>query len=767
MPLREPVPGVGKANILLVEDNPVYRRLVREILTREGFAVDHFAASCGEAIEAADRFRPDLILIDIGLGDDCTGIEAAEQIRSRTDIPFVFLSGRVDKETVEQAQRVNPYGFVAKPFRPEQLLAAVKTALHRWRFDREIHDNHQWLTTLLASIGDGIINTDSSGIITYINPGGESLLGDDCLGHTIANVLIRAMGNDDGSLGAILEVYRTGRSDPKGRLLSILDPAGRERTVLVAAWANGNGSADSGAVIILRDVTEREFLLREVQGFKLAVDSMQLGVTITDLDRRILYANDAEAQMHGYDREDLVGRSARNLGIKGLSGPNDDQDDEHADEPDRWKRESVNIRSDGTLFPVELSSDIVRNSDGEPVALVTCCQDLTERKRAETEIRKLTQAIEQSPALVLITDVDGTIEYVNPQFCRTTGYSVEEALGQNPRILRTEDAPPERYQDLWKTISSGGQWTGEFLNRKKDGTLYWAFASISGLRDETGVIRHFVGVQLDITQRKELEARLEAQNAELERLNRLKSEMVAITSHDLKSPLHAMVSIATLLKDMGGELDEKTRSDFVDQIIASGKRLSSFISDVLDTETIDAGALKLSLNPSDLGEILQRCVETARMAGREKNLTVELKLEASEPLITADAGRLEQVFNNLLGNAVKFSPTDASIEIVLTTESRHYLVTVSDRGPGIPPEDLEKIFERYYQAAAEGQVAERGFGVGLGLYITLRLVELHGGTVTAENRDGGGCRFAVRLPAHPLAEPKPDDHSDEERKGRP
>jgi PAS domain S-box-containing protein len=157
---------------------------------------------------------------------------------------------------------------------------------------------------------------------------------------------------------------------------------------------------------------------------------------------------------------------------------------------------------------------------------------LGERKRAENTLRKLSRAVEQSPATVVITNAEGTIEYVNPKFVKLTGYTTEEAIGQNPRILKSGRQPPEFYQEMWETITRGEEWRGEFLNRKKNGDFYWESALISPIRNGEGGITHFVGVKEDITDRKlaeealreahdELEHRVDERTAELARANEL------------------------------------------------------------------------------------------------------------------------------------------------------------------------------------------------------------------------------------------------------
>ncbi len=740
---------VSKGRVLLVEDDPLFQRLVQGILVGEGYASCCMATSGEEAIAMVAACNPDLVLMDINLEGDLNGIETAERILADVDVPVVFLSSYADKAILERIQRAGPYGFVAKPFRAEQLVAAVETALHRHHLDQHVQNSRDWFSTVLGSIADGVVSVDIEGIVTFVNTAGEALLGHSCMGKPLAEVLSLAIPGPAANIETIVNRAVEKRiGSAIDRLITMIGVDGVERSVhLTSRPLKDSMSEPIGAVLILRDVTEKERLLKELKGFKLAVDSMQIGVTMTDLDRKILYVNEAEAEMHGFEQGELLGRSARSLGTKGQEG----SDDSWIERPARWTRQSVNARVDGTTFPVQLFSDVVRNSRGAPVGLVTCCEDLTERMRAENEIRKLNRAVEQSPVLVIITDMEGTIEYVNPQFCETTGYSSEEAIGQNPRILKGTETSQMVFDELWTTISQGGTWSGEFHNIKKDGSKYWAFATISGLRDDTGVISHYIGVQIDITRQKELLVQLEKQNTELDRLNRLKSDMVAITSHDLKSPLHAMISVANLLRDLGPDLDDDSKAGFIDQIITSGRKLSSFISDILDAEKIESDGISMVLAPTRLDELLEGCVATARLGGRDKGVEVRLTADGPFTPTLADAGRLEQVFNNLLSNAVKFAPEKSAIEVALEHEPGVLVITVADRGPGIPEGDIERIFDRYFQVASGGQVAERAFGVGLGLYITRQLVENHGGSVTAENRDGGGCLFVVRLP---IADPE-------------
>lgn len=480
------------------------------------------------------------------------------------------------------------------------------------------------------------------------------------------------------------------------------------------------------------------------RSFKLAVDSMQIGVTITDLDGRIMYVNEAEAVLHGWEAEELVGQPASILGVPGQAGVASSNSNRVLQ---RWRRHSINRRKDGTPFPVELLSDLVRDEQGGVAGIVTCCREFSDSMAAAETARKLQRAIDQSPVVVIMTDKDGSIEYVNPQFTVTTGYTVDEVVGKNPRVLKSGLMDPAVYRRLWETISSGETWRGELLNRRKDGSVYWGSAAISGLFDDRGDLRHFVGVQEDITARKEMESQLHESNAELERLNRLKSEMIAVTSHDLRSPLSAMINFADLLKEYSGSLTVDEVARRADQIAAAGRKLADFITDILDVEKIETGKFSLNLASVSLPQVLAGCVEIARVQAAAKRIRIEFYAADGVPPMLADGPRIERIVGNLLTNAVKFSPPESLVTVELSFTGGVATIVVSDQGPGVPEADLENIFGRYFQVSKQAPSNERTFGIGLGLFIVRQLVQLHAGSIRAENRPEGGCRFTVTLPS--------------------
>ena len=240
-------------------------------------------------------------------------------------------------------------------------------------------------------------------------------------------------------------------------------------------------------------------------------------------------------------------------------------------------------------------------------------------------------------------------------------------------------------------------------------------------------------------------AELRARNEELERLNRLKSDLTAITSHDLNSPpLASVVSLARMVRDEARSLPPERVERAMNRLIDGGLRLRKLVHDILDLERIEAGTFKLNKRHAYLDAVLTDVAE-GKDDG-DKGVHVELNVQDGAPALWVDGARLEQVFTNLLSNAMRFSPRGGTILVEHSVEEGRSRVSIAEEGPGIPEADLDQIFDRYFQVERRHSVPKRGFGAGLGLSIVKEIVSLHDGRVWAENRPSGGCRFVVELP---------------------
>lgn len=370
-------------------------------------------------------------------------------------------------------------------------------------------------------------------------------------------------------------------------------------------------------------------------------------------------------------------------------------------------------------------------------------EDITSRKLAEKELRKLSQAIEQNPVSVVITDSEGTIEYTNPKFTEMTGFEASEAMGQNPRILKSGKMEPEFYSNLWEVITSGKIWTGELINKKKSGKLYWANKSISPIIDERGKITHFVAIAEDISEKKKSETELIQAKEKAEESDRLKSAFLANISHEIRTPMNGILGFAELLK--APDLTHENQKEFLEVIEKSGQRMLNIINDLIDISKIEAGETTLRIRKANINKMLHELHLFFMPEGNQKNIGIDFHcdLPDEESFIETDGTKLNQVLTNLIKNALKFTE-EGSIKFGYYAKKSKLEFFVSDTGPGISPDQKDLIFERFRQSSLN--LTRKYEGAGLGLAISKAYVELLGGSIWIESELGKGSTFYFELP---------------------
>lgn len=488
--------------------------------------------------------------------------------------------------------------------------------------------------------------------------------------------------------------------------------------------------------------------------------------------------------------------------------------------------------------------------------------EIIKHKEAEVLAKKLNSAVEHSPATVVITDTNGNIEYVNSKFTEITGYKSEEVLGKNPRILKSGKTKKEDYEQLWKTITSGREWKGEFLNKKKDGGFYWEQASISSIVNSQGEITHFVAVKEDITERKnseellrkyqllsnhardiilfiasdgrileankaavqaygykyeellnlkiqdlrcdedalvteqmrnvfdegvlvetvhrrkdgsvfpvevssqsmicgddhillsivrdiskrkEIENELKKAKEAAEAANRAKSEFLANMSHEIRTPMNVIMGMTDLVLDC--ELKSNQREQLI-KVRKATDSLLRIVDDILDFSKIEAGKLDLENVVFDIKGVIKQVIEVFSVKAEEKGLNLDCYIHPRIPLLVkGDPVRLQQILNNLIDNAIKF--TDAGsiyIKVViedLIENSINLKFYISDTGIGIPEEKRHLLFKSFSQV--DGSSTRKYGGTGLGLAISKRLVEMMGGSINYISESGAGSTFVFNV----------------------
>lgn len=513
--------------------------------------------------------------------------------------------------------------------------------------------------------------------------------------------------------------------------------------IALASASRLSGSLDGDHVVVLIDITERtriETALRESEArFRSYIDHAPLGVFISDETGRYVQVNPASSRITGYPEAELLSMRIADL------TPAEDWElaAAHFDRVSQSGQTTIECafhRKNGDLGYWRI--DAVKLSETRFLGIAI---DITDHRLAVEELKKFRKAVEHSANTIVITDFAGRIEYVNPAFANSTGYTAEEAIGLNPKVLKSGGQSPGFYQELWATISAGNTWRGQFHNKRKDGSLYWESATISPIFNAAGELVHFVAVKEDITDRKALEGTLFEALKRAEAANLAKSEFLAVMSHELRTPLNGVIGFAELLAST--RLDPE-QSEWAQTIKNSGEHLLQIVNDILDFSSIERGHLPLDNAPVPIAELIDSASLPLRQRADAKNLLLVIETAAGVPAaIEGDALRLRQILLNLLGNAIKFTAA-GSVNLRLSChseEGRQFLdFAVADTGPGIPAEMIRLLFQPFMQVDTRLQRAFEG--TGLGLAISQRLAGAMGGTITVESTVDKGSTFTFRLP---------------------
>lgn len=483
--------------LLIIEDDTLIRENYCEIFAEEGFEVR--SASCGKnGIEILEFFLPDLIICDIMMpGMDGFKVkDILSKNKSTSSIPFIYLTARTNIEDVQRAMELGADDYITKPVSADKLLELVSKRL--LRIDESTRQSEARLNRaeLISKSGSWELYIASKSIIA--SNGAQKIYGlaNDRIDYEIVKNITSPEYRQliDNGFKFLIENNRPFNVEYKIRTVD----TGEVKVIHAIAEYDKEKKVILG---VIQDITERkiaEDALRESESrFHDLVDNAPLPVAIVSLETgRYLYMNIKGTELMGLGSTDDY--------------KNYSSEDRYAN-PKQRSNIIETLKKEGHIsnFEIELKdlngkyvtalvSSLITNFENKPALFITFL-DITERKHSEVEIRKLYTAVEQSPVSIVITDINGNIEYVNPKFTEISGYNFEEVHHQNPRILKSGEQTREYYKNLWDTISSGKVWRGNFHNKKKNGELYWESATISPILDEQGAVTNFIAVKEDIT----------------------------------------------------------------------------------------------------------------------------------------------------------------------------------------------------------------------------------------------------------------------------
>lgn len=504
----------------------------------------------------------------------------------------------------------------------------------------------------------------------------------------------------------------------------------------------------------IRDITERALAAHALKAsearyrrlFETAQDAILI---LEEASGKIMDANPFVIDLLGYRLDELIGKELWEIGLF-----SDTQESKAAmqrlQESGYIRYEDMPLETKrGKRVEVEFVSNSYMVGD---LKVIQCnIRDITDRKWAEEAARISAQRFqflaESMPIIIFTAKPNGEIDYCNRQLTAFTGLRCEEvcAAGRTPFTHPDEAEEDDR---LWRrAIETGEPFQFESRFRRADGVYRWHLTRAAAMRDAGGIVI-WIGSSTDIHDRKSVEETLVRQYHESEALSRAKDEFLATSSHELRTPLTSILGWSELL--LTGGLDAETQRMALESVVQSARTQSRLIDDMLDVSRLLTGKLELNSEPVDVAASVLLAMRAITPAAERKNITLEKSFTLGTTRVDGDPTRLQQIFWNILSNAVKFTPEGGHIRVGMSSTDSRIEIVVSDTGQGISPEFLPRVFDSLSQE--RGSSTRDHGGLGLGLSIVRQLVHMHGGTVRAESEgEGKGATFTVSLPAREFA----------------
>ncbi len=513
------------------------------------------------------------------------------------------------------------------------------------------------------------------------------------------------------------------------------------------AWQGTKADENGIVTAIGSDINERKIIEQEIvktkQFYENITEGVQDGIWVTDINDVIFYANAAVEKIAGVPRDQIQGNNI----LKDFPEETTGEIIKYYKQAKREKKPiwyDIKVRTLANKDTWQNGWLIPQYQDKVFNGIICTVRDVTERKKAESSVRRLSTAVEQGPSMVVITDTDGILEYVNPKFTKTTGYSSAEAIGQESNILKSGEQDSGFYKEMWETVDSGEVWRGQFHNKKKNGELFWEAASISTILNESGDVVNFIKIGEDITQQKNTEIELKAALEKAMESDRLKSAFLANMSHEIRTPMNGILGFAGLLKEPN--LTGDKQQEYISIIQKGGARMLNIINDIVSISMIESGQTKLSIKETNINQQIEYIHNFFKIEVEEKGIQFSFSnpLSLGESIIKTDREKVFAILTNLVKNAIKY--TDAgSIELGYNIKENFIEFYVKDTGIGIPKDRQKAIFERFIQADIEDEMARQG--AGLGLSISKAFVEALGGKIWVESdEEKVGSTFYFNLP---------------------
>ncbi len=741
---------MAQLRILIVEDNAADDKLLRYELARD---FDFQAVTVQDEtdfVRYLQDFQPHVILSDYSL-PAFSGMRALELRNQHAPLaPFIIVTGSINEEVAVSSIKAGASDYVTKEhlrrlnvavknvLEQQKILEAKKKAeddlyrsLERFKkfVENDISGDYIEDQEKVLYCNQKILDIFEFESLEQLNEYGSRNLYDHPEDREKFDNIILAKGR--------VENFEARMHTRHGKPLYIVENAYAEFD------ENGNLVQVQGYLI---DITQRihaeEKLKHSENLFRTLTENTSAGIVIYNKNN-FLYVNPAVSNLLEYTPEEL-----KSMHFWDVVHPEDrelvktrgQQRIENKKVPGRYR---FRLRSkSGKTYWIDFTAGTI-DFEGEKAGLGSFF-DITKEVMALEEIKLLSAAVSQSPLSVVITDLEARIEYVNDSFRKITGFTLQEVLDRNPRILQSGHTPPKVYRQLWKTLLKGKTWRGEFINKRKNGELYYEYAVITPIKDEQGNIIRYIGMKEDITPRKKLESELRVAKEKAEEANRLKSAFLANISHELRTPLNGILGFSELIQEME---DVETIREMSSYINESGQRLLRTLDMIIAISRLDSDTYEMKKEGIDVIRIFREIYEKKRSEAEKKNLQMVFTSSLEKLELLGDKNVIGGALEEIVDNAIKFTNSGTvSLYAGKTLKEGKAFVyfRIKDTGIGISNKNQKTIFEDFRQASTGyGRKYE---GNGLGLSLAKKYVELIGGFLTLQSEEGKGSEFTVFLP---------------------
>jgi PAS domain S-box-containing protein len=497
---------------------------------------------------------------------------------------------------------------------------------------------------------------------------------------------------------------------------------------------------------IVRDITGRKNAQEKISVLAHALKSIHESVCITDMLENIIFVNNSFCNTYGYKVDEIIGKHVSII----HSNKNSTkllQSILPATIKGGWSGELIHVKRSCEEFRVSLSTSVIRNDEGEPLALIGVSTDITERKKIEDELCKSEERfrslIENMLEAALIIDLSGKILFANMSAAKLVGLkSPAEGIGKKVFDFLHPDFITPVLQILAKARKKNEPLIDEYKITTIEGEIKWVESLGTKINFEDNLA--ILLTVRDATDRKNFESELKEAKERAEELSKIKSSFLANMSHELRTPLVGILGFAEMMKD---ELHDKNFKEMADKILTSGKRLMDTLNSLLDLSRIEANRIELNFHAHNVSAIVATQVDLFKAFAKRKNLYLRTELSDDKIYISADEQILRQILNNLINNALKYTESGGvtiSIDKTISNSTDFARIRVLDTGIGIPNDSIHTIFREFRQVS-EG--LNRHFeGTGLGLTITKRFIKMMNGTIAVESVVGKGSIFTLLFP---------------------